>query len=60
MLQYSVSHDEKIFPDSYTYNPERWLNGATAPDGKPLSHYMVAFGRGTRQCLGMQLALAEM
>lgn len=49
-----VHHDEKIFPDSHTYNPERWLNDAKAPDGKPLEHYFVGFGKGSRSCLGMK------
>ena len=60
MDNYAVSHDEVIFPDSFAYKPERWLNGPKAPDGKQLSRYMVAFGRGTRSCVGMQLAYAEL
>ena len=60
MDNYAVSHDESIFPDSHTYNPDRWLNDPKAPDGKQLSRYMVAFGRGTRSCVGMQLAYAEL
>lgn len=57
---YSVHHDEAIFPDSFTYKPERWLGDPVAPDGRKLSRYMVAFGRGTRSCLGINLAYAEM
>ncbi|RAH87352.1 cytochrome P450 [Aspergillus japonicus CBS 114.51] len=57
---YSVHHDEAIFPDSFTYKPERWLADPVAPDGRKLSRYMVAFGRGTRSCLGINLAYAEM
>ena len=60
MDNYAVSHDEAIFPDSFIYKPERWLNSPKAPDGKQLSRYMVAFGRGTRSCVGMQLAYAEL
>ena len=29
-------------------------------DKKRLSRYLVSFGRGTRQCIGMNLAYAEM
>lgn len=57
---YSVSHDEAIFPDSFTYRPERWLGSPRAPDGRQLSQYLVTFGRGTRSCVGMQLAYAEL
>ncbi|KAI9651889.1 MAG: hypothetical protein M1831_007511 [Alyxoria varia] len=57
---YSISHDETLFPDSFSYKPERWLGDARAPDGKALSRYMVAFGHGTRGCVGMQLAYADL
>ncbi|KXH25873.1 cytochrome P450 [Colletotrichum simmondsii] len=60
MDNYAVSHDEAIFPDNMTFRPERWLGDPKAPDGKKLSRYMVAFGRGTRSCVGMQLAWAEL
>lgn len=54
-------HSESVFPDSYTYKPERWLGNPKGPDGvKQLSRYMVAFSRGNRMCLGMQMAYAEM
>ncbi|KAF6815012.1 cytochrome P450 [Colletotrichum plurivorum] len=60
MDNYAVSHDEAIFPDNMTFRPERWLGDPKTPDGKQLSRYMVAFGRGTRSCVGMQLAWAEL
>jgi cytochrome P450 len=55
-----ISHDENIFPDSHSFVPERWLNDPKAPDGVPLERYMVSFGRGTRSCLGINLAHIEM
>ncbi len=61
METYSMAHDERLFPDSFSFVPERWLGpAAVAPDGKHLTRYMVAFGRGTRSCVGMQLAYAEL
>ena len=60
MSIYSICHDENIFPDSYTFNPSRWLDNPKGPDGqKNLSRYMVSFGTGNRMCLGMRLAYAE-
>ncbi|KAL9601579.1 MAG: hypothetical protein Q9219_002413 [cf. Caloplaca sp. 3 TL-2023] len=57
---YHMHHNETVFPDSHTYDPSRWLNNPKGPDStKQLSRYMVTFGRGTRMCLGMQLAYAE-
>ncbi|KAJ9616826.1 hypothetical protein H2200_000545 [Cladophialophora chaetospira] len=55
-----VHHDENIFPDSHTYIPERWLGNPKAPDGFPLEHYFVGFGKGQRGCLGINLAWAEL
>lgn len=57
---YDVSHDEATFPDSFAYKPERWLDNPRAPDGRQLSRYLVTFGRGTRACVGLQLAWAEL
>ena len=61
MSTYCTSHDESIFSDSFTFNPNRWLNDPKGPDGqRPLSRYMVSFGKGNRICLGMHLAYAEL
>ncbi|KAK2789450.1 hypothetical protein FQN53_001896 [Emmonsiellopsis sp. PD_33] len=49
-----VHHDETLFPDSFRFIPERWLDGPQAPDGRSLEHYLVGFGRGTRMCLGIK------
>lgn len=58
---WTLHHDERVFPDSLAYRPERWLNNPKGPDGKKnLSRYMASFGKGTRVCLGMQLAYVEM
>ncbi|KAJ4983198.1 cytochrome P450 [Stagonosporopsis vannaccii] len=58
-------HDESIFPDSHNFIPERWLDSTGAvsgktPDGRPLERFLMTFGRGGRQCVGMNLARAEM
>ena len=50
-------HHEEIFPGSYSFNPERWMDPA---ERRRLEPYMVAFSRGSRQCLGMNLARAEL
>lgn len=60
MDNYSQAHNEQFFPDSFSYKPERWLGEPRAPDGKLLSRYMSAFGKGTRVCIGMQLAYADL
>ncbi|KAJ6028402.1 Cytochrome P450 [Penicillium herquei] len=58
---YHMHTNETVFPDPEVYRPERWLGNPRGPDGvKKLSRYNVAFGRGARMCLGMQLAYAAM
>lgn len=48
-----VHHNPSIFPDPYSFRPERWI------ENPRLDHYLVSFNKGTRQCLGMNLAYAE-
>ncbi|KAI0601370.1 cytochrome P450 [Biscogniauxia sp. FL1348] len=57
-----MHHHEGVYPSSFSFVPDRWLGGARAPapfDSKPLKHYQTSFGKGTRNCLGMNLAYAE-
>jgi cytochrome P450 len=67
MSTYYMSHSEVVFPSSHTFDPSRWLpdpvTGAPAlgPDGqKLLTRYLASFSRGTRACLGIQVAYAEL
>ncbi|OLN86891.1 Trichodiene oxygenase 2 [Colletotrichum chlorophyti] len=55
-----VTHlDERIFPGAREFAPERWLdmNGQRRRD---LDKAFLPFSKGTRQCLGMSLAYAEL
>jgi cytochrome P450 len=58
-----MHHNEAIFPNSQAFSPERWLesdaSGAKIINRK-LQRYNIAFSRGTRQCVGMNLAYAEL
>ncbi|KAL8793891.1 MAG: hypothetical protein Q9195_003510 [Heterodermia aff. obscurata] len=50
-------HDHPaIFPRPRSFDPERWLHAG----GPALQKYLVAFSRGSRQCLGMHLGAAEL
>ncbi|GIJ85129.1 hypothetical protein Asppvi_003985 [Aspergillus pseudoviridinutans] len=51
-----MHHNETVFPDSHRFKPERWLDPV---ERKRLEKYMVAFSKGSRQCIGMHLAKAE-
>ncbi|PMD45104.1 putative cytochrome P450 [Hyaloscypha variabilis F] len=51
-------HNENIFPDSHSFIPERWLD---QPDGgRSLERYLLSFSKGSRQCIGLNLAKAEL
>lgn len=45
-----------VFPDPFVFDPERWLGD----EGRKLQKYQMSFGKGSRKCLGIELARAEM
>ncbi|RDW58232.1 cytochrome P450-14 [Coleophoma cylindrospora] len=53
MTSVMMHHNEDIFPDSYSFIPERWVD-------KSLQKYLVPFTKGSRQCIGINLARAEL
>ncbi|KAM0326238.1 hypothetical protein ACHAQA_006835 [Verticillium albo-atrum] len=53
MSPYIVQTDPGIFPEPFIFKPERWI------DNKGLQRYQVAFSKGRRACLGINLAVAE-
>ena len=54
MTSVLVHQDESIFPNAASFIPERWI------DNPRLDRYLVSFSKGSRQCLGINLAYAEM
>jgi cytochrome P450 len=54
-----INHNnEDVFPEPEKYEPERWIDG----NGKPnhaMEKYIMSFSKGSRQCLGMNLAFCE-
>ncbi|KAI1264368.1 cytochrome P450 [Xylariaceae sp. FL1019] len=58
MSTYFVHMDPNIFPDPHSFKPERWIEAAKR--GYNLKRFLVAFSRGSRICLGMNLAYAEL
>lgn len=55
---YFVNNHPEIFPDALEYHPERWLEAEEK--GFRLDRYMVSFGKGSRSCVGINLAWAEL
>jgi cytochrome P450 len=50
--------DETIFESPEEFHPERWL--AENPDLARISKFYMPFGRGSRMCVGLNLAQAEL
>lgn len=46
-----------IYPQPARFNPERWMD---ANDRKRLEPYLVPFSRGSRSCIGKDLAMIEL
>ncbi|KAA8651302.1 cytochrome P450 [Aspergillus tanneri] len=55
MTPHLTHENAKIYPEPRNFRPERWLE-----NGKKLERYLVPFNRGTRSCLGINLARAEL
>ncbi|KAL2406813.1 Cytochrome P450 monooxygenase sdnE [Exophiala dermatitidis] len=53
MYSMHVLMDETVFPNPHKFDPNRWI------DNPGLERYFVAFGKGSRSCLGINLAQAE-
>lgn len=60
MSSFDLHNDADRFPDPGAWEPERWLNKEDGTFNHRLGKYIVPFSRGTRSCLGMNLAWAEM
>jgi cytochrome P450 len=65
---YALHHNEKYYPDSFSYRPDRWLSPSSmssesenksisvSPDAKTA---FFTFSHGTRNCAGINLAYLE-
>ncbi|KAE8361743.1 cytochrome P450 [Aspergillus caelatus] len=54
-----VHVNPELFHHPHEFRPERWLG----PDGQPhrgLDKYILSFSRGSRQCIGINLAYSEL
>ncbi|THH28845.1 hypothetical protein EUX98_g5346 [Antrodiella citrinella] len=51
-----VHYSESVFSEARTFNPERWLGS----DARDLETYLVAFSKGPRACVGMNLGYCEL
>ena len=52
--------DPAVFSEPEKFDPERWLRAPDARGVNPLEKYLLPYNRGSRMCLGMNLADAEL
>ncbi|KAF2113271.1 cytochrome P450 [Lophiotrema nucula] len=65
MTQMFVHLDPNIYETPHSFKPERWLSTPNDTEQRrkelrKMKHYLVPFSRGTRMCVGMHLAYAEL
>ncbi|CBF82038.1 protein CYP58C1 [Aspergillus nidulans FGSC A4] len=58
MSNYFVHMDPSIFPHPASFNPNRWIEASKR--GEKLDRFITAFGKGSRQCIGINLGYAEL
>ncbi|KAI0193125.1 cytochrome P450 [Astrocystis sublimbata] len=58
MTYREISFDPEIFPEPMEFRPERWL--PSNPTVEKCNQHLVAFGRGSRMCIGLNLAYVEL
>lgn len=49
-----IHQDERYFPNYAEFRPERWI------ENSHLDRFLMSFGGGSRACVGMNLAMAEL
>jgi len=53
---YMYHGNPDVFPDPFSWKPERWL----VSDTREMEKHFMPFSRGARMCIGMNLANAEL
>ncbi|NXG10008.1 CP1A5 protein, partial [Sakesphorus luctuosus] len=54
--QWQVNHDEKLWKDPETFNPERFLSAEGTKVNKEEAEKVLIFGLGKRRCIGESIA----
>ena len=66
MSAYLQHNDPAVFPNPHSFQPERWLDqeeddhrrDENRSSTKNLNRYLVAFGKGSHNCVGSTMAYA--
>ncbi|KAK6849985.1 cytochrome P450 [Apiospora arundinis] len=59
MSAFITHRDAGVFPDPEEFRPERWVT-AEGERNTALDKYLLSFSKGSRICLGMNLAICEL
>jgi len=57
-MPHLLNKHPEVFPDPDSFRPERWIEASAR--GEHLEKYLVTFTKGSRICLGLNLAYAEL
>lgn len=57
--QWQVNHDEKIWKDPFTFNPDRFLSAEGTSVSKTEAEKVMVFGLGRRRCIGEHIGRME-
>jgi cytochrome P450 len=60
MQCYTTQRDPGAFPEPETFDPARWLKSQSAEKIQEMNDLSMPFSKGTRACLGKNLALMEL
>ncbi|KAG8623285.1 hypothetical protein KVT40_008261 [Elsinoe batatas] len=56
---HTLHHNPSVFPDPYSFEPERWLESSSGQLEK-MNRDLIPFSLGSRQCIARNLAMAEL
>ncbi|KAK7424577.1 hypothetical protein QQZ08_008587 [Neonectria magnoliae] len=55
-----MHYDAEVFPDPYTFKPERWIKAETEKEHlKLMNRCLIAFGHGRHVCSGQHISMVE-
>lgn len=59
---YTLHHDPEVFPEPFSFRPERWMDDGTDKGLKraAMTRNLIPFGAGSRACIGKNLALQQL
>jgi len=57
---WSMTHDDAIFSDPHTFNPDRYMSDGAGTEDNAMNSYSLVFGFGRRKCPGAKFAISTL